>query len=483
MTKGPLASRAVGWPMPDEVGVQAHPVARASDHAIAGFGRLCLKAFLIAQFFSLTRLFFVRHLGGVAEIATSQAGMLSVALLLPAVVAYGLQAGSLSGTLVAKARLWLVAVACFASVLFLRGWLREGFALVPVVHDLAPYVVILAGVILGSIPRVWRDIDRLVLFLFLAALVVNALGMSEMTMLSEADSEDRIARSVLAYRTQSALAFWPLLFLTARLRGAVTAFLIFVGVYFVLGQQISFQKRAPTARIVLFLLVFLVILPRLLSRASAAFASNERRVRRLFLGAGALATALALSAAPWVFQGQLSGLAGRMSGEAYGGGVAGMLIWENERLFEARMFLRTLEPQDVVFGRAFGGYFVPDTPGWGVWMNDVNEIASRHLHVGLLLPFFKGGLLFAFTYYAGVALTLVRGRRSLSEPVAAAAFFVVLLHFVFLFQESWFHMSTALDLTMVSLCMGHLLSRDRDRVVRDKGRIFPGGLTPGGAFA
>jgi hypothetical protein len=69
----------------------------------------------------------------------------------------------------------------------------------------------------------------------------------------------------------------------------------------------------------------------------------------------------------------VAGLAQRMSGAAYSGGATGMLTWENERFFEARMFFRTLEPQELVLGRGFGGFFIPDTPGWGVWLDDVME--------------------------------------------------------------------------------------------------------------
>ncbi len=143
-----------------------------------------------------------------------------------------------------------------------------------------------------------------------------------------------------------------------------------------------------------------------------------------------------------------------------------MLTWENERFFEAAMFLRTLQPQELVLGRGFGGYFIPDTPGWGVYMEDIHAIARRQLHVGALMPFFKGGLALALAYYSGLALALVRGRRFLREPVGAAAFFVVLVHSMSLLQESWFSMSASLDLVMVGLCMGYLLSREREAGAR-----------------
>jgi hypothetical protein len=91
------------------------------------------------------------------------------------------------------------------------------------------------------------------------------------------------------------------------------------------------------------------------------------------------------------------------------------------------------------------------------------------------MPVLKGGILFAAVYFAGLAGALFRGLRALRSPFAAAAFFVVLLHALFLLQEGWFIMSASFDLVMVGLAMGHLLSRDRF----PRGRLIPRPLPPG----
>jgi hypothetical protein len=429
-----------------------------ADAALWLLARVCLLGFFAAQFLSLTRLFFVQHLGGIAGAVASQAGLLSVGLLAPAVVGYGLRSGSLLGRLTEGARLWAGGLAALSVGLFAYGWVHRGYEVTAALHDLAPYLVVVGCAVLGSVEGVLDDLDRPLLVLFAVGLVVNALGMTEMTrVVTEAQADDRAGIAIVGYRTQGALAFWPLLLLTARRRGSAALLLVCAGVWFVLAQQVLFQKRSPTFRIALFLAVFFVVLP-LVSRRDPA---DERRVRRGFAATGALAIALALAVCPWLFQGQAAGLWDRLSGQRYSGGAAGMLTWENERFYEARMFFATLAPHEWAVGRGFGGYFVPDDPEWGVWLDDVGEYGRRQLHVGGLMPFFKGGLALALTYYAGLALALRRGRRALAEPLAAAAFFVVLLHAVFLLQEGWFVMSMSFDLAMVGLCMGHLLSRDR----------------------
>jgi hypothetical protein len=436
----------------------------ASEKALFGVGKLCLLLFLAAQFLSLTRLFLTLHLGsGVAAVA-SVAGIASVALLLPAVLIYGLRAEGPLGNLAEGGRLWAVLVAGLSCVLFFYGWLIKGYWVNAVVHDLCPYLVIVSAAALGSNPRALSDLDRPMLALLLGALAVNAMGMTQMTDVVTADyAEDRAGISIVAYRTQGALAFWPLLFLTARQRRAPTAFFIYSAVFFVLAQQILFQKRAPTVRILAFVVVFLLVLPRLQGRFPAR---EGHRGWVTFATAGALALTLALSIAPWLFEGQLTGLLNRLSGKRYSGGATGMLTWENERFYEAGMFLRTLQPQELVLGRGFGGYFIPDTAGWGVYMEDLNAVARRQLHVGGLMPFFKGGVALALVYYSGVALALLRGRLALREPLTAAAFFIVLLHSASLVQESWFIMSASFDLFTVGLCLGHLLSSERDTARR-----------------
>lgn len=440
---------------------------RASEKALSSLGALCFDLFLACQFLSLTRPFFVPHGGSAFEALATNAGMYSVFLLVPAVFGYGAYTGSVFGTLIPAARGWIVVMLILCVFLFFYGWLYMGNIHTAAAHDFAPYSVILAAAILGSNRRVWATSNRTVMILFFLALVVNAIGMTEITTaVSEFHADDRAGVATLAYRTQGALAFWPLLFLTATLRTKRAALLIFAGVFFVLAQQILFQKRAPTFRVTLFIVIFLFVLPRLARRNRALQAGDGspsvwRGLRRLFTTIGLTAAAVALAAAPWLFEGQIQGLYRRITGQAYTGGAAGMLTYENERFYEAKMFMRVLDSSDYVIGRGFGGYFIPDDIEWGFWLPDVAEFGRRQLHVGGMMPFFKGGFVLALTYYFGVGLALVRGKRSLAEPFAAGCFFVVLLYLLFLTIEGSFIMSSSYDLVVAGLCMGHLLSSER----------------------
>jgi hypothetical protein len=431
---------------------------KASEAVVLAIGKLCLKGFLLAQFLSLTRLFFSTKLGDGVTTVASLAGLLSVGLLAPAVLIYGMQRGSLLGTLVPGARMWVGVLLVLCAGLSLYGWFLRGYAAAPVAHDLAPYLVVASFVVLGSQKEVWEDLDGLLLGLFVVGLVINAIGMTEMTrVVSEADSEDRAGIGIVAYRTQGVLAFWPLLFLLARLHRPLRALLAFAGVFFVLAQQILFQKRAPTAKVALYMLAFLLVLPHMTRGIPRR---TEGRSRMLFFLTGASVASVAISLAPWLFAGQWAGLMQRMSGEAYQGGAAAMLTTENERFYESAVFLQTLKAEDVVFGRGFGGYFKPNVSWWGVFLDDVGEFGRRQLHVGALMPLFKGGVPLTVVYYSGLLLALLRGIRARRNPVAGAMLIVLLTHSLFLLQESWFVMSISFDMVMVGLIMGHFLSRD-----------------------
>jgi hypothetical protein len=431
------------------------PSPRASERAVAAIGSLAWKGFLVSQFLSLSRLFFSTKLGDGVTVLASAAGLLSVGLLFGAVVIYGMRAGDPFGALDHGARVWASLLFLVSGLLSFYGWLVRGYAAAPVAHDLAPYLVILGAVVLGSIPQAWEDADRLLLVLFTLGLLLNVVGMTEMSrVVSEADSEDRAGIGIVAYRTQGVLAFWPFYLLTARLRGSWVALLTFLGVFFVLAQQILFQKRAPTVRIAVFTLVFLIVLPHV----APVRARLERRARVLFFASGLVVATAALSIAPWLFAGQFEGLMHRLSGQAYEGGAAAMLTTENERFFEASIFFRSLDIPDIVFGHGFGGYFKPSVAWWGVWLDDVREYGRRQLHVGSLMPFFKGGLVLTCVYYAGVFMALRRGWRARRDPIAGALFLLLFVHTVFLIQESWFVMSVSFDMVMVGLSMGYLLS-------------------------
>ena len=255
-------------------------------------------------------------------------------------------------------------------------------------------------------------------------------------------AEDRAGIGIVAYRTQGALAFWPLLFLTARQRRTRTAFFIYSAVFFVLAQQILFQKRGPTVRILLFVLVFLVVLPRLrdprarpsghrgwATFATAGAAGPRRRAERRPL---ALRRAARRPPEPAERPALQRGSGGHADlGER--ALLRGRHVPADSAAAGARprpRLRRLLHPGHAGLGRLHGGPArdrPPPAPRGGADAVLQGRPRAR-----------------ASPTTAGLALALVRGRRFLREPLAAAAFFVVLLHAMFLLQESWFIMSASL---------------------------------------
>jgi hypothetical protein len=440
---------------------------RPSQRALSALGCSCLYAFLAAQFFSLTRPFFARYLGTAAADAAQVASTHSVALLLAAVLAYGLRTRRPFGTLTPPARLWVSGVGALAFFLFLDGWLGEGHAVTAALDDLCPYLVIVSAAVLGSSRHAWQDVNPALVGLFLAGLSLSAIGMTGITQgLTGGLAGDAPGSFILAYGMQGALAFWPFLLLTARRRRPLTALLVFAGVLFVFCQQIVFQELGSSLRVVLHVLVFVVVLPRLVvlpgrgrRDETAGRESGVPPRRQLAESAATLALLATIAAAPWLLEAQAAGLRQRPSGTAVGDTAARR---QAHRLVEAGPFVRTLEVRDLLLGRGFGAALFPDTAEGSAPPRDGDLVAGRQFLVGGLMPLLNGGFALAFLYYAGLAYALWRGRRALREPLGAAAFFVVLIHALFLGHEPWFAMSVSFDLFAVGLCMGHLLSRERD---------------------
>ena len=351
------------------------PLARpqASEQAVFALGKLCLLAFLAAQFLSLTRLFFSQHLGDGVTAVASVAGIASVALLLPAVLIYGLQAEGPLGNLVRRgaalgrpgrgARVRPVPLRLDGQGL--PGERRRARP-VPLPRDrLRGRARIELPGPRGPGPAAAR------------APPGGARGECPGHDPDDRRRDGGLRRGPRGHRESSPIARRArsrsgLFSSSPRARGAR-------------ARRSSSTRRCSSSSP-----------SRSCSRSGAppfascsscscswscSRASRDARSPRnghrgwvTFATAGALALVVALCVAPWLFEGQLAGLLNRLSGQRYSGGAAGHAdVGERALLRGRHVPADRCEPQELVLGRGFGGYFVPDTPGWGVYMEDLQR--------------------------------------------------------------------------------------------------------------
>lgn len=422
-------------------------------------GLLSFTVFLVAQFFSLSRIYFVTNFGESWAGFATTASVGSIVLLIPAVLSYGEYAGHPLGRLSQGGRFWITVMGIALLSLYLYGafLLRNDFN--AATRELGVFAILLGCVVLGSIPGFWRDIYPVVLVLFIVGIAINILGLSNLNeLLLRQGIESRSGTETVSYETQSVLDLWPFLILTVRLRKPLATIIIVAGGVLMLLQQVLFQKRIGSAEILFYFFLLLIVIPQVIARWS------QRRTRRqsgsvnrtaIYMAIVVLSVVITYIAAPVLLGSQVSALLARYARE------------DISRLLEATAMLKSLQGSAIVFGRGFGGYFsfaTPDIGYWGTYLPDAGIIGKRELHVGALMPMLKGGLLLTSIYYAVVVAIIANWRKHTSDLLTLAAFAIMLTTTLVSLQGGLFILSSSFEIVILGLCLGRCLASDEAKL-------------------
>lgn len=413
------------------------------------------------------------------------AGYASIILLIPSLLETGRKTGGTFGALSPAGRAWIWLVSITSAGLCYYGFAFKHYAPKEILQDVAPFIVVLSCAILGSSDAFWKTLLRDLLLFFLAGLVINLIAIKDIIGgFTTLDVQQRVTRETISYKTQLALAMWPLLLLTCRSRSATARLLVFIGMGFVFLQQVLYQKRIITVRIAVTVLIFLVVLPWVARHWKQPWGVQlENRIRLLFVTAFGLVTLGSLLFAGDLIMGQFAGLMNRFQGkgfERYEGGLFSVMTTENERFLEGIYLIRSFAPHEYLIGRGMGGYY--DSPLIDIvsseqlyrslYLDDLGIFGRREMEVGFLMPFLKGGLLLTFAYYFGGIAVLLSWKRCFRDPLSTAAYFVVAINLVFIFQEGWFIMPGSFDLVIVGASLGRCLAKPRLEGSRPVRRAF-----------
>jgi len=363
--------------------------------------------------------------------------------------------------------LWVAAVFVCATVSMFLGWSLRGYAFEEALKDYAPYLVILSCILTCSDEKLLSRLEPLLLLIFIGSLVLNFLGMLDIgnLLMFSASMEERVARDLTSYRIQSSLSLWPLLLIMSFLKPLrLRNLLVYVGVVFVLVQQILFQKRAPTIRIILFLLAVFLVIPYLRRKYWCNQEVLRKRWDRLvalvltlvLLGTAVLALRIDVLSA----QGHALMLRylGKSDAEQYKRKtVLDVLILENDRIQEAKYFIDDLSSWEILIGKGMGGFYTLPTEE-GQWLADIEQVGRRELHMGVLMPFFKGGVILFVVFYIWILILFTYWKRARYDPATSAAYLILSVWAIFLFTEGSFILSNSFDLFNVGTSIG-ILSR------------------------
>jgi len=417
-------------------------------------GSLFLALFMFAQFFSLTRNFFIYSYGAEVRGLATIASFGSIVLLPIILFCYHTVSveGAKKSTLKDSAQLWLMIL--FISVVVLTAYgFFQGYAVSDILADTSVYLIFIAFVILGSIHKLWQSIFTILLVITVMGFVVNLLGLQNINLLLENNTSDRIARDLLAYKSRAAIDIWPILLLTIYIwKSRGVAMLIFTMAFFALILQILFQKRLPVAEVIAFYFIFFLSISR--NRKQQITSSQGKMGKGLKLNLVLILIPLGIITILFLgpsFEGQLTGLVNRYS------------IGDESRIGEAVAMVTSLQDWEVLTGRGMGGYFeYTDKSGyvWGSYIDNAKVIGKTTLHVGILMPMLKGGVYLMIVFYAGFILVFQKLSLYTFDYFSFAAIaYVTVKLFVFL-QGGFLIMASVFDVILVGLCLGHLLAEN-----------------------
>lgn len=404
--------------------------------------------FLAAQFFSLTRDFFIVNFSENFQAWATIASYSSLVLLPLILLDYSKQTGSIWGYLNKSSRIIFELLTISIIILSLYGRL-QGYSYEAIAKDMSVYIVLVSGAVLGSIPNIWKKIIPILLFFTLGAIFINMIGLLNIADLITNSYTARIVRDIQAYETRTALEFWPIILLLSVLFSRRFVYLSLGISVFVLILQILFQKRLFVTETLIYLGLFLVIIPHYQSRWNLATLAPIKTLRTTFIMITLLAGVTLFILLPSIFTGQLTGLLNRFGQQ------------DDTRVMEALGMLNDFNELEYFIGRGMGGYYEyvdENNQIWGTYLSDVDIIGRRGIHIGVFLPMLKGGLWLSAIYYLLFVVAWIRRRYMLNDLLTFVAFSIVGIKLLFSLQGNYLGLNIIYEMLLFSLCLGRIMS-------------------------
>ncbi|MCO5186735.1 MAG: hypothetical protein M9928_03405 [Anaerolineae bacterium] len=415
-------------------------------------GSLAFAIFLLAQLFSLTRTWFVLNIDPNLNEYATLASAISIIPLLAAALCYGsIGKGRFLERFVPFGKAWFILLSVTTTFALIYGLFFQANETSSTIRDFIAFFIIVLGIVLGSEPTFWKDSYVTLLITLLTAVFINALGFSNLdSLILRYGYEARIGVETTSYELQGALGWWVLFVLIAPFRSRKLVGIAAVVAAFVLLQQLLFQKRIGVTYALSVIGISLFLLPKLANRfklrtvSSSVNTNNRQGGVVLFL---ALITVSLL--VPELVRGQTDSLIRRY------------LSQDVSRVEEAIHMVEDFNPSEYLLGRGMGGAYTFDEirfTGLGVW--DGNGVfVRRHLHMGALMPFLKGGMVLSLVYYVGVTYVLFSWTKNRDDPLSVVSYIIIALITLKSLVGGMFLLPESYDLILIGCCFGRCLTR------------------------
>ena len=372
-----------------------------------------------------------------------------------------------------KHRPWLALLALWTVGLLVVG-LMHGNPRYYLLIDLEVMVVLLSGILLGARSEVWPVLERAYSWVFALGIPVVLLGLFRLDLV-----DMRFGGKFTAEAYDSQYLLWPVGFFVMLYgslpRGRARALVLLAFGMCVL-EQVLFQKRAPTGRLLAFLGFAVVLMVMKPGRGLRRLAALPALLIGGALAVGVFSVVLGLSLSDVT-----DSFALRLT-QAQGEQASSL---ENARFGFAARLLDSLAGSERWFGKGLGGYLVDSTFGYYVLTGQGTLVrGAASIEIGHTWSILKGGFVFLIVFNLPFAAALARGfawRRL--DPLDRAAWAFVATTVAFLFTESLMTHPNQLYWLLAGAAVGRLIMARREPpVARDEPRAAYG-LRPGAFLA
>lgn len=306
------------------------------------------------------------------------------------------------------------------------------------------YLIVIFSMCIGCYDVVWEDIYKPLIILYWIFFVVVYFGtfIPRLHLIDSGALEHLMATEgglegtgTLAYDLYPIIDFFPIIFILSVVRQKFDLWKV-LGLCTILGYlglHIFFQKRAPAARGLMYIIIVFMTLQLIRPSIKSLFKVAIPSILGLILLFSIVS---------------VDGLVKRLSKSGE----------DKSRQTEVSIMLSQLNPIEWVIGRGFGGYFVLGRANskftLGAYEVKKGVKGKVNLHIGFFYPILKGGLIFLFLTSSFFIPLIYRwkDKRWMNNGYNFTAFNVLVVIFLFQFIEGPFSSGVTFLGVLFGLC-------------------------------
>ncbi len=368
-------------------------------------GQICATIFLVLVFMDGSRTLVERLIGSIAQPLGLVSMLLAPVTLVLAVLCYEKNNRPASKPLTAYVVIFMLLLFGLGGL----GWLNAN----PgnrMVKDFISYFIIVLGLIAGRRNEFWDDLRWPVLITGSIAILLG-FAFTDFAVVEERG----ILSKQAGYRVLDQMYMIPAFaVLSSRLWGARYRQFAMGAIVLDLGLHLLFLKRSLFVFIALHLFL-------------AIWLQMKQLNRRTVAGFSALLLVLIIVAAWLPSERAMGKLSGRFEGKR---GFVSQMTGSNQRLLEAHALIKDFNSFEMLIGRGLGGEFYDSSIRGFVLEGGPGKRGRPVVHIGLMKPILKGGIILFLACYGGLFFLCFQGagfdrNDKLSHIVVPLAILVV----------------------------------------------------------